>query len=152
MANQVRVEGLRELNANLKRLTDKVQRRVLNRAVNAGARVIRDEAKQNAPVDTGKLKRNIITAKRRAPKGQAEYVVTVRGISQRTGNSDNSMKTNDPKNAFYARFIEFGTSKVSRAQFLAPAFESKKHEAMAAIKKALGEGIEKEARMEGVRL
>lgn len=142
MANEIRIEGLRELRANLLKLTDRTAKNVLNRAVNAGARIIRDEAKQNAPVDSGKLKRNIITAKRRAPKGSANFVVTVREKG----------KADDPKNAFYARFLEFGTAKFPAAPFMAPAFENKKREAIQAIGKALGEGIEAEAKKEGVRL
>lgn len=151
MANEVRVEGLRELRANLLKLADRTQRNVLNRAVNAGARVIRDEAKMRAPVDTGRLEENIITAKRRSPKGQSTYVVAVRGITPK-GNSDNTLKTDDPKNAYYSRFVEFGTSKMSAQPFMAPAFEMKKHDALAVIGFELGSGIEKEAAKEGVKL
>ena len=141
MANEVRIEGLRELNATLKKLEDRTQKRILNRAVNAGAVVIRNEARQNAPQDTGKLKRNIITAKRRAQKGQAVYAVSVR----RKG------KAEDSRNAFYGYFVEFGTSKMTARPFLTPAFEGKREEAMRQIAKTLGEGIDKAAKEEGVR-
>lgn len=144
--DSVRIEGLRELNRNLAKLDDRIARNVLNRSVSAGARVIRDEARMNAPIDEGNLKRNIISKKRRARKGQANWIVGVRGINEATGNSDNSMKTRDPRNSFYARFVEMGTSKSAPHPFMAPAYEAKRGAAVEAIKVSLREGIERESR------
>lgn len=145
MAN-VRIEGLRELDRALAKLDDRIQRNVLNRSVSAGARVIRDEARILAPVEEGRLKRNIITKKRRGRKGQSNWMVGVRGINESTGNSDTSMKSDDPKNAFYGRFVEFGTSKMSPRPFMTPAYESKRRDAVEVIKQTLREGINRESR------
>ena len=47
--------------------------------------------------------------------------------------------------AYYWRFLEFGTSKLSAKPFLRPAFEAKKDAAVDAIKAKLAEAIEKTA-------
>lgn len=43
-------------------------------------------------------------------------------------------KGNLSQDAWYARFVEFGTSKMAARPFMRPAFEAKKGDAVAAIK------------------
>lgn len=57
--NEVKVEGLKELNDRLTQLPNKLAKKVINKAMRAGARIIRDRAKALAPVRTGAIKRNI---------------------------------------------------------------------------------------------
>ncbi len=44
--------------------------------------------------------------------------------NMRTGNSDNSMKASDPRNAFYWRFVELGTVNMPAHPFIRPAFDT----------------------------
>ncbi|HAM0848772.1 TPA: phage portal protein [Escherichia coli] len=50
--------------------------------------------------------------------------VHIRGRNLRTGNSDNSMKASDPRNAFYWRFVELGTINMPAHPFIRPAFDT----------------------------
>lgn len=50
MIELVKVHGLKELETLLKQLPEKVERQVVNQALAAGAKVIRDEARSLAPV------------------------------------------------------------------------------------------------------
>lgn len=50
------VKGLKELNAGLEELPEKLRRNVLRSALRAAAVVLRDEVKLNAPVKSGKLR------------------------------------------------------------------------------------------------
>ena len=55
-------------------------------------------------------------------------------------------KGNLSQDAWYWRFVEFGTVKMSARPFLRPAFDMKKNDALTAIKTRLAERIEQAAR------
>lgn len=58
-------------------------------------------------------------------KRRGNYLgVHIRGRNLRTGNSDNSMKASDPRNAFYWRFVELGTINMPAHPFIRPAFDT----------------------------
>lgn len=137
MSDVVKVEiaGLDELNRRLKALGPFIRSRVLGGAVNAGAQIIKKTAIENAAMDTGRLK-NSIFVKRLTAKDfpNAQYIVGVR--------SGKKLKKSD-KDAFYWKFVEFGTKNIAAHPFLRPAFESRKEEAAEAIKTRLRAGIEK---------
>ena len=56
---EIEVEGLKELDRALAEFPLKLQRRILNKAMAAGARIIANEVKARAPVKTGAIKRNV---------------------------------------------------------------------------------------------
>ena len=89
MAELVHIKGLTELKRAMQALPTNIARNVLRASVNAGARVVRDQARINAPVLTqaqpnhqppGTLKRSIVTAyiPEKSNAQQATYFVTVR--------------------------------------------------------------------------
>jgi HK97 gp10 family phage protein len=55
MSDLVQVKGLKELNQFLQQLPAKIERNVLRGALRAGARPVQQQAKANAPKDTGQL-------------------------------------------------------------------------------------------------
>lgn len=135
--------GLLDISNDLKALSKAENRRVLNKATRAGANVVRNEARKRAPKKTGKLKRNIVTLSQKG-RGLNEAVsgVHIRGRNPKTGNSDNSMKANNPNNAFYWRFLEMGTSKMAPRPFIRPSFEAKQQEIDRAIIKVANAAID----------
>ena len=139
----------------LKELPDRVAKNGLRAAVYAGAKVIRDEAKLQAPVATGDLgpnqpppgtlKRSVILKQipELSNKNKQTFFVTVRhGKKYRK----QGKKGNLSQDAWYWRFVEFGTVKMSARPFLRPAFDMKKNDALTAIKTRLAERIEQAAR------
>jgi HK97 gp10 family phage protein len=151
MVEYEHIEGLKELLAALKELPEKIARNALRVSVYAGAKVIRDEAKIKAPVTTGPvseghpppgtLKRSIIMKWIPEQSGMYNQVfaVTVRHGKKYQKQGKKGDKSQD---AFYWRFVEFGTSKMIAHPFMRPAFEAKKHDAVEAIKTRLAERIE----------
>lgn len=137
----VEVTGLSEVRAALQDLSKAVVGKALADAVRAGAAVIRDEAKRRAPVGSvphyvgrkakgrlvkpGNLRRQIRMKRVRGDRLSATYKIGFTGLG------------------FYGRFLEFGTAKMSARPILRPAFESKKHEAVAVIKERLARNIER---------
>jgi HK97 gp10 family phage protein len=144
------VSGLKELQAAMKELPANIARNVLRGAVNAGATVIREEAKARAPKFEGKV------AKGQPPAGtlkRALYQKQIREKSSavlqtfyvgvRQGRSAKKTKKGSI-DAWYARFVEFGTSKMAARPFMRPAFEAKKEAAVQAIKNYLEKRIPEE--------
>lgn len=135
--------GLLDLSKDLEALSRAENRGVMRAATRAAATVFRDEAVKRAPKRTGKLARNIVVVTMRDRGGGIMSGVHVRGTNPSTGNSDNKMKASNRNNAFYWRFVELGTSKLSAAPFLRPAYDAKQEEAASAAFDKANEAIDK---------
>ena len=150
----VQVQGLDQLAKALRELPQRVARNGLRAAVYAGAKVIRDEAKLQAPVATGDLGAD------QPPRGTLKRSVIMKQIPELSGARKQTFfvtvrhgkkyrkqgkKGNLSQDAWYWRFVEFGTIKMSARPFLRPAFDMKKHEAVTAIKTRLAQRIEQAA-------
>lgn len=127
----VKVEGLKDLGDRMKGLTEQMNNRIARAATAAGAVVIRNAAQQKVPVLTGNLKKNIIV--KRIPKGEAsltsEHIVTVR-----QGKLTKKQRAAGLGDAFYGRFVEYGTARMPAQPFLRPAYDQNKEKAVQAIK------------------
>ena len=151
----VKVEGLAELAKALRELPDRVAKNGLRVSVYAGAKVIRDEARLRAPKATeslgpnqpppGTLKRSVIM--KHIPElsslTRQTFFVTVRhGKKYRK----QGKKGNLSQDAWYWRFVEFGTRKMRASPFLRPALEAERRDAVQAMKERLAERVELEAK------
>ena len=153
MADVQHVQGLKELQAALKDLPDRIARNVLRGSVSAGATVIRKEAQTRAPVSTGPkregqpppgtLKRSVYQKQIRELSNMLKQTFYV-GVRKGKKYRNQGKKGNLSQDAYYARFVEFGTSKMPARPFMRPAFEAKKGEAVVAIKAYLERRIPEE--------
>jgi HK97 gp10 family phage protein len=151
----IKVEGLAELQRALNQLPIEIAKKPLSAAVRKGAYLIRDEARVNAQKfrRTGTVERNITIMKTRRPiPGQAEYAVGVRK-GKKVAYVDNAYNRRRKRvgkkyysagEAYYWRYLEFGTRYIERRSFLVPAFESKKVQAVEVIKTELAKAIERQ--------
>jgi HK97 gp10 family phage protein len=116
MAELVHIKGFAELKRAIQTLPKNIQRNVLRASVNAGARLVRDQARINAPVmplavmghqPPGTLKRSIVTAyiPEKSNAQQAMYYVTVRQGKKYRGQGKRQNKSQD---AFYGAWVELG--------------------------------------------
>lgn len=151
----VDIKGLKELQEALNQLPEKIQGRPVRSAVGAAAKVVMDEARRRVPVDSGQLKKAIYRGRSRSmsARGKETYVVAVRKGKAKYANTQKNRRLNRVgKNyqtrgeAYYWRFLEFGTAKMPARPFLRPAFESKKEEAVMVLQQKLLEAIDKTAR------
>jgi len=149
-----KIEGLAELGKALRELPERVARNGLRVSVYAGAKVVRDEARARAPKAAqslgpnqpppGTLKRsvNMKHIPELSSLTRQTFFVTVRhGKKYRK----QGKKGNLSQDAWYWRFVEFGTRKMRARPFLRPALEAKRREAGQAMKDRLSERIEMEA-------
>lgn len=87
-----RFKGGKELQDALNQLPAKIERNVMRSALRQGANVIRNQARQNVPVEDGDLKKSIKVSTR-----------------ARGGKTTATLRAGD-KRAFYAHMIEFGVA------------------------------------------
>lgn len=119
-----RIEGLDELERQFDRLAETSKKKVMQKALNAGIAPIKKEAKANAPVRTGLLKKSIRSKQLRFTENPAVGIF----VSGK---------------AYYWRFLEEGTSKMAAAPFLRPAADSKHEEGVEKFKEKLKAEIDK---------
>jgi len=139
----VHIRGAKELEHVLKQLPTHIAERVLKNAVRAGANVIRDEAKQLAPVSS-ESHRN--WKGRTVPRGILRASIKTMFVKHSKSSVAFAVGLSRKSWGFYGRFLEFGTSKMKPSPWLRPAFDAKGREALDAIGKALGRGIERAAK------
>ncbi len=168
MADIIQIKGLAELNQRLLALPQLMQTKVLRGAMLAGAKVVRDTAKANAPLGPGPkrryngnitppgvLKRSALVKfdKSNSNGTQVVYLATFRkGRKQQKANRD----------AFYASWVEFGhkivprksksgkgialrrrgaTGRVPPHKFLTPAFNSTQSQVLQVIENKIRAGV-----------
>ena len=101
----IEIKGLDTLKKRLYEFSDKLGDKVVLDSLKRGATLIRDEARRNAPVRTGRLKKAIVvklskiySKRKRRYTGKLGVYVTIRKGKGR----------NDTKDGFYGRFVEDG--------------------------------------------
>lgn len=154
----VKISGLRELDAALAQFKKSTARGVMNRALKKAAKPIAEQARADAPVDTGALRDSIgIDVVRSGGAGKQAYADAMRdgatrseaAAAARAANSNGSgaMATvRVAAKAPHAVFAEFGTRTKSGAMFLSGAMKSQRPAVLQVLKKELGTEIEKTAR------
>ena len=145
MADRFAVKGLRELGLAMQALSADMAGKVARQATAAGAGVVRKAARDAAPVDTGNLKAAVVM--KRLPKRETnlteEYVVTVRKGKKSDAVKGRAGRGRQGKDAYYARFVEFGTVKLPARPFMRPALENNTQKATDAVASRLKQRLAK---------
>lgn len=114
---QIKVEGLKELLAAMDQFPKELKERALRSAVAYSAKGLQEAIAINAPVgETGVLRRSVYRAyaKKESSAVQDTYIVSIRyGAAHRKRGLD----------AWYWKFIEFGTRKMPAKPFLRRTFD-----------------------------
>lgn len=143
MVTDVKISGLRELGQRMQALSADIAGKIARQATAAGAGVVRKQARQNAPRDTGNLQAAIVMKRVRDIALTEEYVVAVRKGKTKDVKAAKAGEGRLGKDAFYARFVEFGTVKLPARPFLRPALENNIGPATEAMAKRLKARIER---------
>lgn len=127
----VRLQGVDELRRVLAQVPDRLRRKGLLKALRLSARLVRDEARQAAPVRQqpkqngrpGTVKRaiSIRTSKFARRAGDVGVFVNVRPLRGARQKRLGAAGANNPNDPYYWRFHEFGTRKLTARPFLRPA-------------------------------
>ncbi|PNL88263.1 hypothetical protein A6J76_007395 [Aggregatibacter aphrophilus] len=153
----VKVTGLKELGQAMNALGRKAKNRIAVKAMRRGGAIIRDRARANAPVlsqpspyrKPGTLRKAISSRTKIDKNGRVNTYVWVKGLKtkQVLKFKDKTGKGGayNPRDPFYWRFVEFGTSKMPAKPFMRPAFEQSKQQAAQTIINTLRDEIIAEA-------
>lgn len=141
MATLQNITGLDALKKALAQLPKNIGKNVLRGAVNAGATEFKKEAVARAPMDSGVLKKAVYQKqiKEKSSDTQQTFYIGVR-----SGKRSKTTKKGLKLDAFYARFVEFGTSKMAAKPFMRPAFEAKKEAAIEKFKDYMAKRLPEE--------
>jgi HK97 gp10 family phage protein len=141
----VKVEGLQELERQLKQFGPKVERNGLRTSAYAGAKVFMNAVKETAPVREGTLRARVRAFKRRGQAHEARYSVGVSSgprVKRRPVNPRKRLvKYPYVGPRAYSRYLEFGTSKMAARPFMRPAFNSNTSAAIEAVKRRLAKAV-----------
>jgi HK97 gp10 family phage protein len=132
----IKIEGLEGIKQAMKDLSNEVNKRIARSATLAGTQIVKEAAIKNAPVLTGNLKKNIVLKRDTKTNLTSEFLVTVR-----QGKRTKKQIAQGLGDAFYAKFLEYGTVKTPAQPFLRPAFDNNKEAAANAIIERLKTGI-----------
>lgn len=130
-ARGLKFEGMDELRAALRDFAPKEVNNLLRNTVHGVAGVVRDGVRKRAPVDTGTLRKAITAVRRRGKPGQP--------ISDVIAKHGDGAKYD----AFYWRFLEFGTSKMMARPFIVPTVERFRPEMPRIYREEFGKKFEK---------
>ncbi|MDU7199816.1 MAG: HK97 gp10 family phage protein [Enterobacteriaceae bacterium] len=134
--------GLLDISRDMELLSKAENKKVLRDGTRAAAEVLKTAIVERAPERTGKLKRNVVVVTMRGRRNAITSGVHIRGVNPETGNSDNTMKASNRRNAFYWRFVELGTSNMPAHPFVRPAFDTRQEEATRAAIARMNQAID----------
>ena len=155
MQAEVSITGLNELRQRLKSLPQKMQGPAATRALQSGAKVIKERARGTTAWsdDTGFLREAIVQFAAR--KSEHEFSAQVRvGVRKRRVKRPSKRLTSARirrqrrgkravASAYYWKYLEYGTSRMGAKPFMRPAFEATKADAARRIGDSLREQLEK---------
>lgn len=145
---KIEVTGLRELGEKMRELDIDLRTGLLRAATGVAASSIRKEVEQRAPARTGTLKRAIYVKRMTVMSDDYRQVFA---IGVRKGKHYQKFELKFGKNkgqtvdmdAFYARYVEFGTRHMKARPFMRPAFEAKKGAAIDGFKARMQKGLKR---------
>lgn len=137
MKIDMEVKGLSAVENFLKTLPDEVSRKMLYGALMGGAKPIMDQARQNVLHNFGRSARYTYTLEEAIVRGRMKKTGLAARVDVKIKKGrakDRMVKAGVIKpygdDAFYGRFLEFGTSKMPAYPFLKPAADAKACEAV----------------------
>lgn len=143
----VKIVGMKELGDTLRLLSNQMEKKIIQAAARAGAKVIRDEVERRAPRDTGELAQSVtVKAYRVSRTGNFKVLVGVKYVRK---NAAKRKKSTEAAGS-YAFWVELGRpgkgghTHQAAQPFLRPAFDTKKDEAARVFGDKVMEGIKAE--------
>lgn len=152
---KVQLHGLEELKKTLNDLPLALGEKVLRGSLRSAANVIRNEARNNAPVlkkdvphrKPGTVRDAIVVRRSKQDKYGVYVSVKPLGKSKIKSFKQSGGKSNqNPDDPFYWVFKEFGTSSQPADPFMRPAFESKKMDALGVVQSKMKSRLQSEAK------
>ena len=148
MASAAKIIGLAKLHRKLKRMPEAAKTRIRAALEKSADEIVR-MAKGLVPVDSGALRDSIGWTWGRPPQGAltlgkvaASSMATDLTITIYAGTRDKKLGDAD---AFYARWVEFGTQKMKAQPYFYPAYRANKKGARSRVRRAISKAARETA-------
>ena len=138
----MRIEGLDQIVKAMEQMADEIKGDPLRASLRKGVLPILNDARDRAPRDSGRLERNILS-RPIPPKDMPANFSDGQEVFVR---SSRRKSKDDETNAWYWRFVEFGTKFVPARPFMRPAADSKRNQAMREFTDEMRKQVERTAR------
>ena len=144
---QLKVHGLKELQAQLRALGDELGVKTLAAAARKAFKPVLEAAQAKVPVDSGALRESLRLAVKKSKNGDLGVVVGLR-VSKLAGGqarvaaaafNEGQIDAIPPARRWH--FIELGTAELAPHPFLRPALDSNAPAVLEALKTELAKGI-----------
>lgn len=145
---RMEVSGLAELGRSLRELETELAVKLLRASTSVAAATIRKEAEARAPFRTGTTRRAIYIYRDSKNSGRYQQVFLV-GVRMGKRFQQLTIKTGKRKgetinaDAYYAKFLEYGTRRMAKRPFMRPAFDNKREAAVEGFKKRMVAGLKR---------
>lgn len=134
--------GDKKLEKQLRKLPNRVEKKVVRQALRAGAKPILAAAKANVATmtapQTGRLAKGLQLRAIRRSRGRMGYRVATKPREFYGIEPDDKW--------FYPAVVEYGHPKAAARPFLRSAFDSHERSSFAIVKREIGVGVEREAK------
>lgn len=128
----VRIEGIDQIQALLNERAPRAARNLMRATVQAVAQNIAKDAKANAPKASGNLRKAIKAKRKKSPPNMpTSQVIVGEGKGEKP-------------DAFYWKFVEYGTRFATAKPFITPAKERAKANMRAMLVEEFGKKLEKQ--------
>lgn len=138
MAVKLTIENPAALTAAIDAIEQLASESVLRQATVAGARVIHAEVKRRAPVGDATYEGN---GRAYAPGTLRDSILIAYDRERSVDGLRATYLVTWSKDAFYGRFLEFGTSKMAARPFLRPAYDAMKQAAADAFSTVIDQKV-----------
>jgi HK97 gp10 family phage protein len=139
-----KIQGLDRLRRKLKQMPEVIKEQIRQEMEKAAEQIVK-MAKSLVPVDSGALRDSIGWTWGDPPGGAMVLAAAGDGdlrITIYAGTRDKKLGDMD---AFYVRFVEFGTSKMSAHPFFYPSYRANKKRAASRIRRAINKAVKQVA-------
>jgi HK97 gp10 family phage protein len=119
---RVKIDGVEELQKAMAKLPANVAKKHMRTAIRRGIVLVRDHIKANAPIRTQASRRGVRRGQKAAKPGRLRRLVRVKSRRGKRGYLKVSLqyptegRSDDPKNAFYWRFVVDGFTHTNGQQ------------------------------------
>ena len=131
----MKLNGAKEVARVLNQLPDELSAKVLNSALRSGTNIIKKEIIAKAPVSDEQSEKN-------KKYGHLKDNIRVSAVKKTKDRIELALHN---RKAFWALFIEFGTSKTPARPFMRPALDANADKAIRKIVETLSKGLDKTA-------
>ena len=136
MAVEFEIHGVDEINKALKKMPVQLAKKVVTSSLREGAKIIQKEARNLAPLKTGRLRRAI---KVKSSKIHNKPRLGRFGVYIKI---NPGKKRDDRQGAYYGRFVDGGTKRMRPRMFMSRSYDTKTKQAVAFFIKASERGID----------